>query len=423
MLARRAIWLFVNSKAFVPTSRNQRLSPIFTTRGHSTHSPTGPIADLQKTIFEEVRLFQQHGKSIPWFQLAAKYCLSIDTLHTIFNQAEVDAQRRKNQSVLVTRTAERHFGRVLGMCNWETVASELDLPPIECLDLFDASNSTIQPRSLIETYGGWAKADMERLKQFTEANYADSSTVDWGLVGVYMNVDSLECQRIGLGTYSETLNEAGYRRICELRDSGLRWKDIHQYLLQYPNVSSLMSSYYRFKAKLKGRTSDKFTTEWTDTERKRVSDLIGQHVESTTRSELVHIIERELPAKPLCDIRLFSRLHIRRLKTGRMKQDQVTRVRELVHKHGEDWDHIGEELGVLPSRARHNWTMYGGVAGHDPTWTFDETHQMQHLIDSGIKPYEAAQLLGRRSIRSCQARVRTAKSSGKYVLDVEMPKA
>ncbi|KAJ2797349.1 hypothetical protein H4S07_005970, partial [Coemansia furcata] len=254
-------------------------------------------------------------------------------------QAEADAQRRKQQSALVTRAAERHFDRALGQFNWEAVASELDIPLIECLDLFDTLNSTIQPRSLIETNGGWAKADTERLKQFTEANYADSSTIDWRLVGAYMNVDSLECQRIGLGTFSEQLNEGGYRRICELRDSGLSWKD------------------------LEGRERDRLTAEWTDAERKRMEDLMKRHMESASRSELVDIIQRELPARPLSDIRLFFDRYAYYLKAGYLSLDQMARMRGLVDEYGDDWDRIGEALDVLPSRARHNWIKHGGDVG------------------------------------------------------------
>ncbi|KAJ2816588.1 hypothetical protein GGI24_005679, partial [Coemansia furcata] len=304
------------------------------------NSLTALDADIQKAIVEEARLLQQHDKSIPWYRLAVKYRLSIDTLQGIYNQAEFDAQRRRQQSVLMTRTAERHFDSALGLCNWEAVASELDLPLVECLDLFDATNSTIQPRTLTQTFGSWAKADVERLKRFIATNYVDSSTVDWRLVGAYMNVDSLECQRVGLGTFSEPLNEAGYRRICELRDSGLSWKDVHQYFLQYPNVSSLKNRYYNFKAKLKGRERDRLTAEWTDIERERMKDLINRHLESATRSELVDTIKRELPDRPLSDIRLFFDHYAYNLKAGYLRVDQITRLRELVHEYGDDWGRI-----------------------------------------------------------------------------------
>ncbi|KAJ2054830.1 hypothetical protein GGI17_006787, partial [Coemansia sp. S146] len=358
-----------------------------------------------------VRLLQQVDKSIPWYRLAAKYRLLVDVLQTIFNQAEVDAQRRQQQSELVTRAVERHFDSELCQSNWEAVASELDIPLIECLDLFDASNSTIQPRSLIETYGGWSKTDMEKLKQFIADNYADSSTVDWKLVGSYMNVDALECQRVGQGTFNGTLSNVGYRRICNLYDSGLRWKDIHQYFLQYHNEKSLMTRWYWLKSKLEGKTSNRLTAEWTDSERERMKNLIKQHAQSTTRSELVDIIKRELSARPLSDIRLFSSQYVRELKTGRMRASQMTQLRELVAEYGEDWDRISEALGVLPSRARHNWLGSGGYAGDHSAWSLDETRQFQRLIDSGAKPQEVAKLLGMKSHRSCQAKTTNAKYS------------
>ncbi|KAJ2108532.1 hypothetical protein GGI16_001095 [Coemansia sp. S142-1] len=121
---------------------------------------------------------------------------------------------------------------------------DLDTPLIECLDLFDASNSTIQPCSLIDTYGGWSKPDVEKLKLYMTTNYADCSTIDWRLVGTYMSTDALECQRMGLGTFDDPLNKVGYRQICELRDSRMGWKDVYQHFMQYPNKISLQNRYY-----------------------------------------------------------------------------------------------------------------------------------------------------------------------------------
>ncbi|KAJ2251319.1 hypothetical protein GGI13_003911, partial [Coemansia sp. RSA 455] len=306
----------------------------------------------------------------------------------------VDARRREQQSALVTSTAERLFDSKLGRCNWEAVASELDTPLIECLDLFDAPNSTIQPRSLIDTYGGWSKPDVEKLKLFMTTNSADCSTIDWGLVGIYMNVDALECQRIGLGTFNYPINEVGYRRIREFRDSGLSWKDVYQHFMQYPNEKSLQNRYYQFKAKPNGKTTERLTTEWTDAERERMKDLIKQHMESTARSELVDIIKRELPNRPLSDICLLCRQYVHKLNAGRMSLDRLTRLRELVGEYGEDWDRIGKVLDVLPSKARYCWITYGGNEGYRFALSSDETRQLQHLVSSGVKYKEAAKLLG-----------------------------
>ncbi|KAJ2074745.1 hypothetical protein GGH13_001112 [Coemansia sp. S155-1] len=284
----------------------------------------------------------------------------INTPQNFVLQTEDGAQNRRQLSELVTRAAERHFDIALGQCNWEAVANELGLSLIECLCLFDTSTLMIQPHSLIETYGGWSKRDMEKLNLFMTTNYADISTIDWKLVGAYMNVDALECQHVGQGMFNEPINGVGYRRICEFRDAGLDWKDIHQHSQQYANVTLLKIKYYGLEAELSGGTVAELTVEWTDAERKVMKDLIEQHLGSTTRLELVDIIKRELPARPSSDISIFTSQYINELKESRLRPNQVTQLRELVEKYGEDWDRIGEMLGVLPSSTKRSWLEHSG---------------------------------------------------------------
>ncbi|KAJ2255940.1 hypothetical protein GGI13_001369 [Coemansia sp. RSA 455] len=275
---------------------------------------------------------------------------------------------------------------------WASI--NLDTPLIECLDLFDASNSTIQPRSLIDTYGGWSKPDVEALERFVSDNYADNSTVNWKLAGTYMSIDALECQRVGLDTFNNPINKVGYRRIREFRDSGLSWKDVYQHFMQYPNEISLQNRYYWLKTKPNRKKTKRLTTEWTDVERERMKDLIEQHMESTARSKLVDFIKQELPNRPLCDIRLFSCQYVHKIKAGRMSLDQMTQLRELVGEYGEDWDRIGKVLDVLPSMVHCSWITYGGNVGNNFALFSDETRQLQHFVDSSVKYKAAAKLLG-----------------------------
>ncbi|KAJ2876186.1 hypothetical protein H4R27_006358 [Coemansia aciculifera] len=134
-------------------------------------------------------------------------------------------------------------------------------------------------------------------------------------------------------------------------------------------------------------------------------------MESTSRLELIDIIQHALPARPLSDIRLFSNQYVHELKAGRMRVDQINRLRELVAEYGEDWSSIGEALGMLPSRAQHNWIEYGGDVGNHSAWSLDEIRQFQRLIDSGIKSQEAAQLIRTKSYRSCRDKTTSTKLS------------
>ncbi|KAJ2877016.1 hypothetical protein GGH93_000280 [Coemansia aciculifera] len=337
-------------------------------------SPAGPSAGIQRAIdtlqitYNQSKEYSERRRQQSVLVARAAERQQLQSVLTTYgperrqNQTELEARAaeyRQKQSVLVTRVAERHFDSALGQCNWEAVANELDTPLIECLDLFDATISTIKPRSLIENYGGWSRMDMEALERFIADYYVDTSTVDWTLAGAYMNVDPLECQRVGQGIFNEPINKVGYRRIRELRDSGLSWNDIYQYFLQYPSVTSLRSRVCWFKDNLDEGAAERLTAEWTDAEREQMRDLIEQQVDSTATSELVDIIKRELPDRPLSDIRQFSYQHIHELKTGRMVVALMAQLRDLVAEYGEDWDYIGEELGILPSRAQHNWITYG----------------------------------------------------------------
>ncbi|KAJ2330941.1 hypothetical protein GGI00_003482 [Coemansia sp. RSA 2681] len=225
-----------------------------------------------------------------------------------------------------------------------------------------------------------------------------------------MNIDALECQRVGLGTYNESINAVAYRRIRAYRGSGVRWKDIHRHFLQYPKWTLLRSRYIWFHAKQEGKPGLRLTTKWTDDERHRAKEIVSQHPESTTKSELVDVVQCEFPDNPLGDIRLVVYYVLRRLKTRLMTKSQMNRLRELVAEHGEDWDCIGNALGVLPSRARHNWHKYSGDIS---AWSLDDTLRLQRLNEAGVKPKEAAKLLGAKSHWACLAKTFSIRQSGK----------
>ncbi|KAJ2066751.1 hypothetical protein GGH13_005590 [Coemansia sp. S155-1] len=203
---------------------------------------------------------------------------------------------------------------------------------------------------------------MDKLRMFIADNYTDSSTVEWKLAGAYMSVYSLECQHVEQATYNEPINGVAYRQIQNFCNSGMSWNDIHEHFLQYPNVTSLQTRWRWLKITLEVQAGDSLSAEWTDAERELIKDLIDQHDQSATRSELVDIIKCELPARLLSNIHLLSGQYIYKLEMRRLHVDQMTQLQDLVVKYGKDWDCIGKELGMLPSRARHNWIMYGGDA-------------------------------------------------------------
>ncbi|KAJ2443520.1 hypothetical protein GGF42_006603 [Coemansia sp. RSA 2424] len=91
-----------------------------------------------------------------------------------------------------------------------------------------------------------------------------------------------------------------------------------------------------------------------------------------------------------------------------MSKSHMNRLRELVAEYGEDWDCIGDALGVLPSRARHNWRKYSGDIS---AWSLDDTLRLQRLTEAGVKPEEAAKLLGAKPHWACLAKTFSIRQS------------
>ncbi|KAJ2485510.1 hypothetical protein IWW37_005926, partial [Coemansia sp. RSA 2050] len=59
-----------------------------------------------------------------------------------------------------------------------------------------------------------------------------------------------------------------------------------------------------------------------------MKDLISRHAESPTRSEMVRIIQRDLPGRPLNDIRLLYAGYFSRLRSNLSPKSQMARLRE-----------------------------------------------------------------------------------------------
>ncbi|KAJ2891447.1 hypothetical protein IWW38_003612 [Coemansia aciculifera] len=175
-----------------------------------------------------------------------------------------------------------------------------------------------------------------------------------------MNVDYSECQRVGLGTYSDMMNASEYHRIYELRQAGMGWADIHQRSLQYSDPLALRHRFNYLKGRLRDMTEEVVAAaKWTDVECKRAMEIGCRHVESTTRLELADIMQREFPGKPFDDVSAFANEFRNTLKFAVMRERQWIQMQGLVARHGKDWDVVGKAMNILPSRAQYNWIIYG----------------------------------------------------------------
>ncbi|KAJ1938129.1 hypothetical protein GGF37_004930, partial [Kickxella alabastrina] len=357
--------------------------------------------ERKSEIVQHIREIQATDSTIPWYILANKYHLGTDRLQQILAQADAEVQKRLELRKQVTEAAaNRFFDATTARCNWEALATEFGLPLIDCLRLFDLTQSSIQPRAMPIPHR-WTVDNRKILTQFVADHFGEKATGDWVLADVYMNTNDSVCFKAfdfwqHPRITAELLDDLG-----RYRAQGMRWKDIY---LMYPYFLSQrgLAKLYHKHLRLQDTPQDDNTeaVQWTDAEKQRIKDIIWEHRHSIDTKTLVVMVQNEFPDKPLKVIKstcarlfAFSKLIV-------FGASDMIKLKQLVNKHGEDWARIDSELGTFPGRAQHSWIKHGHIELSDQ-WTDSELQKLRYCMDKGMGGTEASRYIGTRLPIQC----------------------
>ncbi|KAJ2454432.1 hypothetical protein EV183_001558 [Coemansia sp. RSA 2336] len=148
-------------------------------------TPVSP--ELRRKIADNIRAYE--GRAVSWFDLVTKYKLPQSQLEEIFAYDEAERLKRQELSAKVTSVAQQTYHN--GRCDWEAVAQEFAMPLLECLELYDAAQSSISPR-LFPKLVDWPDGELQLLRQFVNMHFEDMTANEWKLVGIYMNVNQTD---------------------------------------------------------------------------------------------------------------------------------------------------------------------------------------------------------------------------------------
>ncbi|KAJ2300848.1 hypothetical protein IWW54_006286, partial [Coemansia sp. RSA 2705] len=147
---------------------------------------------------------------------------------------------------------------------------DLDMPLMECLDLFDVSLSSVPVRSLPK-FMDWLPDDFPLLKGFVQQFPGTLTADEWRLVSAFMNIKLAGCVMAYSMCIHPRMTTELFELIASYREKGMPWKDIYQQLPVFASVQALPSVYSRFKAKVsRGLKPATIRVRWTDAETARL---------------------------------------------------------------------------------------------------------------------------------------------------------
>ncbi|KAI7825059.1 hypothetical protein BX661DRAFT_185194 [Kickxella alabastrina] len=340
------------------------------------------------------------------------YHLGADRLQQILAQADAEVQKRLELRKQITEAAaNRFFDAATARCNWEALATEFGLPLIDCLRLFDLTQSSIQPRAMPIPHR-WTVDNRKVLTQFVADHFGEKATGDWVLADVYMNTNDSGCFKAFDFWQHPRITAKLIDDLNRHRTQGVSWKAIYLMYPYFLSYTILASSYSQYVSRQDtSKKNDVKAVQWAKAERQWIKDIIWEHRHSIDTKTLAVMVQREFPDKPLKNIRNICSKLLAPAKHLTFCLSDMVKLRQMVSKHGEDWARIDNELGTFPGRAQHSWIKYSHVDLSDQ-WTDSELQKLRICMDKGMGTTETSRYIGTRMPIQCGNKMNYIRSKG-----------
>ncbi|KAJ2130139.1 hypothetical protein IW136_005648 [Coemansia sp. RSA 678] len=306
--------------------------------------------------------------------------------------------------------ADQAYDEQRGRCDWDSVAQDLNMSLIECLQLFDTSLSTV-PVQTLPNITDWSVDDLSTLKSLVLEQFGAVTADEWRLVGIYMNVEQTGCyMAYGICTLPRMTPDL-HRAITQHRNASLEWKDIFEKYPLFGSVQILCNAYHLYKEH-SGTKQKNVLQKWTDEEISRLQDIIKAYYRPGNRSQLSFQAQMAFPKRTEASI--LGKIRQYTSKNSNITQKDMDHVNTLVEAYGKDWERIGQETDVSPRRAQRIWAQHQQRQKVTQAWTKEELETLRNCIRDGIGMAEASRIIGTKMSYACNAKMQSLKRAGKH---------
>ncbi|KAJ2520956.1 hypothetical protein GGH20_004417, partial [Coemansia sp. RSA 1937] len=150
----------------------------FITQRHYASAIDAISLERQQEVISALRMYQKDNLPVPWIDMTKRFEISQESMEQALAEDDARLQKKIEQSIRVTQLADQSYNEEHGRCDWDSVVRDMDIPLVECLQLFDASLSTV-PVRLLPNITNWAADDLSTLKSFVTEQFGAVTADDW----------------------------------------------------------------------------------------------------------------------------------------------------------------------------------------------------------------------------------------------------
>ncbi|KAJ2497066.1 hypothetical protein GGH96_005384, partial [Coemansia sp. RSA 1972] len=403
---------FKNAVVRIAQSTRPTLLSLATLR-HYASAIDAISLERQQEIASALRTYQKDNIAVPWLDMTKQFEISQESMEQALAADDARLQKRIKQSIRVTQLADRAYDKQRGRCDWDSVARDMDIPLIECLQLFDMALSTVPARSL-PNITNWSADDISALKLFVSEHFRAVTADEWPLVSVYMNVAQIDCFMAHSMCTHPRMTPDLHEEIAQHRNDSLQWKDIFEKYPIFSRIGGLRNAYYQFKERDDAKPKA-IHTEWTDEETRRIQELVQIYYKTGNQREVLIQAQKAFP--DMSQESILDKIKQITSKVPEITNDDIDRVKKLVYAYGKDWGRIGQEINATPRRAQRIWTQHREQQKAPQTWNEDELDALRKCIHDGVGMTEASKLIGTKTRDACNAKMILLKCSGIWNAD------